>query len=93
MRSKLYIVLLGVGYNRDKLTEYLSSTDISDFWFYNMPYSIFIKTRLTPTQLSGMIQSRFGKHFIFITEVTRNTDGLLNKDQWDLILKYRDYDV
>lgn len=80
---KTYLVVLGTKYDRDKVKEIFNKNPNINFWFINLPYTIFINTSLTPKSIMESLESELGEDRILITEVAKNKYGRLPKDHWD----------
>ena len=81
--EKLYLVLLHSAYSRNKILKYLEEEEIAIDWFYNHPFSFFIKTTVEPKDLVEIIEERFGKRSIYVQEVGLNYWGRIPKEHWD----------
>jgi hypothetical protein len=57
---KLYIIIFSIDIDREQLIKYLETISGINFWFYNLPNSVFIKSTLDSKNISGLIESRFG---------------------------------
>jgi len=80
--DRLYIYsFYGKNVRRTALTSFLSKSAVITHWFYSLPNSVFIKTSLTPTQLSEIIEAKFGQHRHIIVEIS-NYYGRLPKEHW-----------
>ena len=80
--DKTCLIVLGAKYNREEVVALLNKTQGISHWFYTLPYSIFVNTRLSPKQLCEIIENTLGKHTLFVTEVTQNKWGRLNIELW-----------
>lgn len=80
--NKLYLCAFQTAIDREKLTKLLDKTLGIENWFYSLPYSIFIKTGLSPMQLSQTIEAEFGTVIHFIVEVADHY-GRLPKEHWN----------
>jgi hypothetical protein len=79
---KVYLIVLTSRYNRDAVVQHLGNLEETEFWFYSLPHSFFLKTSLTAHQISKEIIKNFGKFRHFVTEVSDNRQGLLPKGHW-----------
>jgi hypothetical protein len=81
---KLYLILFTVDLNRVELTKFLDQNPVAiNFWFYNLPSSVFVKSPWTAVQLQELIQSKFGKTpSMLIVELNSDTNyaGWITKD-------------
>ena len=86
--KKLYLVVLSTKFDREEVIKYLEDLPSSGMWFYNMPNSFFIRSRLSAKELYSEIVEQFGKYRCFLTEVdTHNRQGWMPGDHWDLFFK------
>lgn len=75
---KLYLLIFSENnYNRKEITTFLSNSSDFDFWFFNLPNSIFIRSKLSATQIIKIIEEEFGRNKLFITEVVPNSSGII----------------
>ena len=87
MNRKLYLIILSAVLDREAVIDHLSSLPDTSGWFYNMPNTFFIKSSLSAEDLSDAIINKFSKTRHFITEVSKNRQGILPKDHWELFYK------
>jgi hypothetical protein len=82
--NKLYLILLSPDIDREALTKLFHASPIAiNFWFYNMPSFIFVKSTWSISQLVALIQNKFGKAPpLFIVELNSQTHyfGWIDKD-------------
>jgi len=81
---KLYLILFSADLNREELTKFFDQNPAAiNFWFYNMPSSIFVKSFWSAFQLQEFILNKFGRAVsVLVVELNSNTNyaGWLNKD-------------
>ena len=81
---KLYLIVIASDIDREELTKFFDQNPIPiNFWFYNLPSSVFVKSPWTAQQLQNLIQSKFGKGpAMMIVELNSNTNyaGWIDKD-------------
>ncbi|CAH0998029.1 hypothetical protein EMA8858_04164 [Emticicia aquatica] len=78
---KTYIVVFSFEYDIELVKPFLNESSDIEFWFQNLPSSLFINTKLSANDLYTLISNKFGQHKIFITPV-KNYFGRLPKDHW-----------
>ncbi len=81
IKGNTFLVIFSEAVNRDELTKYLDKRPEIEFWFYNLPNSIFIKTQLSAKQLSELIESQFGQQTHFVARIS-DSYGRLPPDHW-----------
>ena len=82
--TKLYLLIFSnTAYTREELVDFLDQDSSIQFWFYNMPNSVFVETAMSPRQLTDLIEDHFKSHRHFIVEITERRWGRLPKDHWD----------
>lgn len=79
--NKTYLFLFGTDLNRDEVTKFLDTQNDMLYWFYNLPNSVFINSRLDSRQISEEIESKFGQITHIVVQVT-NKWGRLPKEHW-----------
>ena len=80
--NKTYLILLSTDYDRDKVKAFFDQHPSVSFWFFNLPYSIFLRTTMSAQQVSQLLTTHFGENRHFVTEVTANRWGILPKNHW-----------
>ena len=81
-QDKYYVVMLSTDFDRDAVAKYIDSNKDIKYWFYTLPYSIFIKTHLTAAHVSNLIETNFGLHPHLVAEITNNYFGRLDAIVW-----------
>jgi hypothetical protein len=79
--TKLYLIICP-NYDREKLKDFLTESQIISDWFYNMKDTLFIKSTLSAQEIGQKIRSKFGDQTYFITSVSSNYWGILPGDHW-----------
>lgn len=82
--NKLYLVVLSFGIDRDKLTGFLDTRSEIQFWFYNLPNSIFIRSNISAQALSRLIESHTREITHIVVEVSE-CFGRLPAEHWKYI--------
>ena len=85
--NKLFLILVPPNLERDEAIAHLNSVNAISFWFYNMPYSFYVRSNLTANQLQNIITTKFPTvDKILIINITRNIDfsGLVPNDHVQL---------
>jgi len=80
--TRTYLILLAQSYDRDKIISFFEENNYTSHWFYSLPYSFFVRSKLDANQLSGLIAKHFGQDRHFVTEVDSNYHGALPKEHW-----------
>jgi hypothetical protein len=66
----LYFISLSIEFDRDAITQYFNTIpDKVNFWFYNLPSSVFVKSDLKAKEIKELIQSKFGQHYLIVIEI------------------------
>lgn len=89
---KLYLILFSSDIKREELTKFFDiNPQVINFWFYNLPSSVFIKSTLSASQLQAFILGKFGNTpSLFIIEVNSQTNysGWIDKDHLQYFATY-----
>ncbi|MBL0049015.1 MAG: hypothetical protein IPP32_13070 [Bacteroidetes bacterium] len=82
--TKTYLVLLSTDHDRDKVKEFIDATQSVDFWFFSMPYSLFINTKMSANEIFDLLENKFGEKKLFVTQIPDSSfrQGRLPKDHW-----------
>jgi hypothetical protein len=80
--DSVYLCVFEEKLDRNDLTKFLDGRpDVIKFWFWNLPHSVFIRSTLSPAELSAILESRFGQFRHFVAQ-TYAGYGRLPKDHW-----------
>jgi len=81
--TKVYLIVASNKYDVQSIKSFLDEVKSIDFWFINLPSTIFVKTALNSKEIFELISKQFGEHIIFITEVSYDKSwGILPKGHW-----------
>jgi len=72
--NKLFLILLPAHLDRDKVITHLASSGAINFWFYNLPYSFFVRSHLNAPQLQNEILKGFKTELILIVNIKTGMD-------------------
>ncbi len=79
--KKLYLLVFSAKVDRDALTKTFEKNP-DNFWFYSIPNSIFLQSKLTSKEIHAIFESVAGNERCIVTEVI-NYWGSLPKDHWE----------
>ena len=73
--NKLFLILLPVGVEREEVMKYLFDNKYISTWFFNMPYSFYVRSIYNSKQLQNIIIQKFTAiELIVVINITRNID-------------------
>ncbi len=82
MTSKLFQISLGIDFDRDKVRDMLDKDPNVSTWFYaGLPYVLFIKTTLTPKQITQKIETLVPSTHL-VVEISSSYWGRLDTNLW-----------
>lgn len=85
--TNLYLIVLSTDYKVDDVTAYVEQNNKIEFWFRNLPYSIFVKTKLTSEKLSELLDLKFKRGRHIVVKIGKNSAqdywGHLPKSHWE----------
>jgi hypothetical protein len=71
--NKLFFIAFPATLERGKVIELLEKNKAISFWFYHLPYSIFVRSNLMAKELRDIITNEYGLHTLIIIIQINNT--------------------
>lgn len=81
-KERLYLIVLSADHDREKVSKFIDTHPQFGYWFFELPYSIFVKSSLTSREIWQIIEAEYGIKSGIVVEITNNHWGRLQKDFW-----------
>jgi hypothetical protein len=74
---------------RNIIKEWANTSELVESWRFDLPNSIYLISKASPTDLSRNAREHIGLGRFIITEVTTNTNGWLPRETWQFFRNWR----
>lgn len=85
--KNLFMIVFSGNIQRQEVTNFFDGDENFGAWFYSMPNSIFVYTKLAAKEISGLLEQKLGRAERHMIVKLTNTEyyGRIPNDHWSII--------